>query len=245
MEIQCISINGVPAVIWGAPSTKMYLYIHGQGGYKEEGKLFAEMATKYGYQVLSIDLPEHGERQNGGPSLTPWNVIPELVDVMSFCKQQWETISLLANSIGAWFSLLAFSDHMLQTGLFVSPVVDMVELIHDMMTWAGVSEAQLEKEREIPTSFGQTLSWKYLQYAKEHPIKQWNTPTKILYGEQDALIKYSTIEDFCKAHQCELTIMKDGEHWFHTKKQLDILTGWIDHSLSMESAHKNIGPVLV
>lgn len=245
METKTLFIRGIPAVIWGPRSTKMYLYIHGQGGHKEEGKLLAEIAVKYGYQVLSVDLPEHGERQNRLPSLVPWNVIPELSCIMTFCKRHWEEISLFANSIGAWFSMLAFSHDKLQTGLFVSPVVDMVGLIYDMMTWAGVSESQLEKEQEISTSFGQTLSWKYLQYAKEHVIKDWNTPVKILYGEHDALIKHSIIEDFCRVHRCELTIMKDGEHWFHTRQQLDVLTGWIDHSLSMGSAHKNIGPVLV
>ena len=245
METQTLYISGVPAVIWGSYSTKMYLYIHGQGGYKEEGELFAQIATKYGYQVLSIDLPEHGERQNKLPSLEPWNVVPELSCVMAFCKEHWEEISLFANSIGAWFSMLAFSYDKLQTGLFVSPVVDMVELIYDMMTWASVSESQLEKEREIPTTFGQTLSWKYLQYAKEHLIKQWNTPTKILYGEHDSLIKYSIMDDFCKTHRCELTVIKNGEHWFHTKQQLDILSGWADRSLSTEHTRKNTEYLLV
>lgn len=239
METQNLYINEVPAVIWGSLSSKMYLYIHGQGGNKEEGKLFAEIATKYGYQVLSIDLPEHGERENKSPSLEPWNVVPELSCVMKFCKQHWEKISLFANSIGAWFSMLAFSHDKLQAGLFVSPVVDMVELIYDMMTWANVSELQLEKEQEIPTTFGQTLSWKYLQYAKEHLIKQWNTPTKILYGKHDALVKYFTIKDFCKMHQCELTVMQNGEHWFHTKQQLDVLAGWADRSILTEHTRKN------
>lgn len=245
MKTQNLYIDEVPAVIWGPHSSKMYLYIHGQGGYKEEGKLFAEIATKYGYQVLSIDLPQHGERQNKPPALEPWNVVPELSCVMTYCKQHWEKISLFANSIGAWFSMLAFSHQKMQRGLFVSPVVDMVELIYDMMTWANVSESQLEKEQVIPTTFGQSLSWEYLQYAKKHQINQWNTPTKILYGEHDTLIKRSDIESFCKRHQCELTIMQNGEHWFHTKQQLDVLSGWADCSLLTGNTRKQTGHLFI
>ena len=239
METHHLYIGEVPAIIWGSHSTKMYLYVHGQGGNKEEGKLFAEIVTRYGYQVLSIDLPEHGERQNKPPLLEPWNVVPELSFVLKFCKQRWKELSLFANSIGAWFSMLTFSQDKLQTVLFVSPVVDMVELISDMMVWANVSELQLEKKQVIPTTFGQTLSWQYLQYAKEHLINQWSTPTKILYGEHDTLIKRSMIEDFCKKHHCELTVMQNGEHWFHTEQQLDVLTGWIDNSLVERHTRKN------
>ena len=38
------------------------------------------------------------------------------------------------------------------------------------MTWANVSELQLEQENLIPTNLGQTLSWQYWLYAKEHPM---------------------------------------------------------------------------
>lgn len=245
METQSLYIGKVPAIIWGSHSSKVYLYVHGQGGYKEEGKPFAEIATRYGCQILSIDLPEHGERQNKSPTLEPWNVVPELLCVMTFCKQNWEEISLFANSIGAWFSMIAFTNEKLQAGLFVSPVVDMVELISDMMSWANVSELQLEHEQIIPTTFGQTLSWQYLQYAKGHLINEWNTPTKILYGEQDALVKRSVIEAFCKKHRCELTVMQNGEHWFHTHQQLDVLTGWADRSFMTGHIRPNTGHLLV
>lgn len=245
METQNLYIGEAPVIIWGPHSSKIYLYIHGQGGNKEEGKLFAEIAIKYGYQVLSIDLPQHGERKNKSITFDPWNVVPELSCVMSYCKQHWKEISLFANSIGAWFSMLAFSHEKLQSGLFVSPVVDMVKLIYDMMKWANVSELQLEKEQVIPTTFGQTLSWKYLQYAKAHLNNEWNTPTKILYGEHDALIKRSILEDFCKKHQCELTVMPNGDHWFHTKQQLDVLSGWADQSLLTGRTRKNAEHLLI
>lgn len=44
----------------GDESDKVYLFIHGQNGSKEEAISFAEIATSKGWQVLGIDLPEHG-----------------------------------------------------------------------------------------------------------------------------------------------------------------------------------------
>ena len=38
-----ISLEHIPAVIWGVPSSKVYLYVHGQGGNKEEAADFAEI----------------------------------------------------------------------------------------------------------------------------------------------------------------------------------------------------------
>ena len=52
-----ISLEHIPAVIWGVPSSKVYLYVHGQGGNKEEAADFAEIVCRYGFQTLSIDLP--------------------------------------------------------------------------------------------------------------------------------------------------------------------------------------------
>ena len=36
---------------------------------------------------------------------------------------------------------------------------------------AGVTPEQLQKAGEITTSFGQTLSWKYLCWVREHPLR--------------------------------------------------------------------------
>ena len=239
MDQKYIKLEKIPAVIWGPHSDKVYLYVHGQGGNKSDTRDFASIAIGHGYQVFSIDLPEHGERQGESISFEPWNIVPELSCVMEYCKQQWGQISLFANSIGAWFSMLAFPNENLKQCLFVSPVVDMVDLIFNMLAWANVSELQLKQEKIIPTTVGQTLSWEYLLYAQKNPIKKWNIPTKILYGGQDNLIGYSVIEKFSQAYQCDLTIMKDGEHWFHTKRQLGVLFEWANRSLQTESSCQN------
>lgn len=109
---------------------------------------------------------------------------------------------------------------------WISPVVDMEKLIGDMLQWAGVRERELAEKQEIPTAFGETLSWKYLTYVRAHPIA-WHVPTLILYGAHDDLTSPETISAFARRVGAELTVMPDGEHWFHTEEQLRFLDAWI------------------
>lgn len=140
-----------------------------------------------------------------------------------------DALTLVANSIGAYFSMSALSEKLVDSALLISPVVDMERLILDMMGWAGVTEAELQARREIPTSFGETLSWEYLSYVRRHPL-HWSVPTRILYGEKDNLTSYATISAFAQRIHAPLTVMSGGEHWFHTPEQMAFLDDWIRSS---------------
>lgn len=225
MEISAFKIGAIPAVLYGDKSNQLYLFVHGKCGCKEEAADFAEIACPKGWQVLAIDLPEHGER-NGEAGFDPWHVVPELQSVMEYTRLRWSHIALRATSLGAWFSMLAFEKEPLKKALFVSPVLDMEKLIHSMMLWANVSEEQLQKEQEIATDFGETLSWRYLQYTKTLPIVTWKASTAILYAGKDNLTDRATVDEFVRRFDCELTVMADGEHWFHTPEQLEVLNRW-------------------
>lgn len=73
---------------------------------------------------------------------------------------------------------------------------------------------------------GEDLSWDYLCYVRNYPYK-WDVPTDILYGEKDTLTSYDTINRFKEEHHATLTVMQDGEHWFHTDVQMSFLDNWI------------------
>lgn len=235
MKLENIKIGEIPAIMWGEKSDNLYLYVHGQGGNKEEASLFAQTVCQKGFQVLSIDLPEHGERSGvSGATFDPWHAVPELKKVMGYAKNSHKNIYLFANSIGAWFSMLAFFEETLKGCLFVSPVVDMKALVSKIMAWANVTEAQLQREKIIATDFGQTLSWEYWEYILEHPIGKWEVPTAILYGENDHLADRFRIESFSEKTGCVLTVMKNGEHWFHTEDQLKFMSTWIESTLYLE-----------
>ncbi len=236
MREQRFNIDAIPAVLYGEPSDRLYLFIHGKCGFKEEGGAFAEIVCPKGWQVLAIDLPEHGERQGGEPGFDPWHVVPELRSVLAYARQRWGYIALRATSIGAWFSMQAFAGEPLERVLFVSPILDMENLIRNMMLWNGVGEERLQAEQEITTDFGETLSWNYLQYAKAHPIAKWDMPTSILYAGQDNLTDLSTVNAFVSGFGCKLTVMKNGEHWLHTPEQLAFLQAWEKEQTELKKA---------
>ena len=139
MKKELLKINQIPAIIYGESSEKVYLFIHGKGGHKEEAEIFANIACEKGYQILTIDLPGYGERKDEIANFVPWKVVPELHIVMKFIQEKWNSVSLHATSFGAFCSLLAFQNTDLKSVLLVSPVIDMVKLIQNMMLWANVT----------------------------------------------------------------------------------------------------------
>ena len=158
--------------------------------------------------------------------LPPWETGSEIRAAAEELKAEYESIILIANSIGAFFSMNAGIGHLISKAYFISPIVNMEKLITDMMQWANVPEAELNTKGVIHTAFGEDLSWQYLCYVREHPI-DWKVPTSILYGSHDNLTSFETISDFAKKHRATLTVMESGEHWFHTEEQMRFLDDWI------------------
>ena len=128
-------------------------------------------------------------------------------------------------SIGAWLAMQALQADTPEQALLVSPVVDMEALITNMMQYAHVTEEQLHRAGEIPTDLGETLSWPYLCWVREHPL-HWHGRTQVLYGDRDALTSRTMIERFRQESGAHLTILEEGEHWLHTPTQLAALQGW-------------------
>lgn len=224
-------IQGIPVVCWGESSAKGILAFHGDQSHKEDTviQLFAEAAVRDGYQVWSFDLPEHGERKGEAYALNPQNVLADTDKLIAELAEQTEEISLFGCSIGAYFGMLATQDRRIKQSFFLSPVVDMQELIENMLIWFHRTLEELKKEKRIETPIN-TLDWEYYSYVAEHPIS-WKVPTKILYGENDNLTLRETIENFSEAEEISLTVVEAGEHFFHTPEQLDIFQKWLKTNL--------------
>ena len=190
------------------------LYIHGKGGSAAESEHYKPLFPDC--EVIGLDYQ----------TFTPWETGKEIRAAVKALKDSHENIVLIANSIGAFFSMNADIDRLIQKAYFISPIVDMEKLIVDMMTWAKVTEAELKARGVIHTEFGEDLSWDYLSYVRSHPV-EWKLPTKILYGDKDNLTSLETISRFAKTHNADLTVMENGEHWFHTEKQMKFLDDWI------------------
>ena len=50
---------------------------------------------------------------------------------------------------------------------------------------------------------------------------------RILYGSNDNLTSLETVLAFAEQHNATLTVMANGEHWFHTDEQMRFLDDWI------------------
>ena len=154
MVTEAFHIGSTPVLLIGEKIEKVFLYVHGLHGRKEEALAFAEVALSKGYQVMGIDLPV--ERK-------PWEVLPLLNEIRDYLYENWQSVSVRANVI--------------------------------------------------------------------NPITSWDTPTYILRPEIDMIVSEEVGRDFISQHQCQITIMPDGEHWFHTPEQLAFLKAWEEKTI--------------
>ena len=197
---------------------RFVIYVHGKGGCAEESKHYQPLFPDS--DVIGFDY--HAQ--------TPWEAKEEFPRFFDLHSEGYDSVILIANSIGAFFSMNALGEKNISQAMFISPIVNMEQLIANMMMWSHVTENELEIKKEIPTEFGETLSWEYLCYVRKHPIK-WSVPTCILYGENDHLTSRETISGFADQIGAKLTVMKDGEYWFYTEKQMKVLDQWISSSI--------------
>ena len=197
---------------------ELIIYVHGKGGNADEAEHYKRLFV--GSDVIGFDY----HAQN------PWDAKKEFEKFIDSYTIEYDSVVLVANSIGAFFCLFSLSDKKIDKAFLISPIVDMEKLIYDMMLGANVKESELAEKKEIKTDFGETLSWDYLCYVREHPI-EWNVTTHILYGEKDNLTSFETISKFANQIDASLTVMHNGEHWFHTDEQIEYLDNWIRHSI--------------
>lgn len=190
------------------------VYIHGKGGNAEEAAHYRPLFPEC--RVLGFNYR----------SQTPWEAKEEFQQYFAQLCGEYDAVSVIANSIGAYFLMQAPLPPRVQTACFISPIVDMEALILKMMLWAGVTEEELSRRQTIPTAFGETLSWEYLSYVRENPTK-WSVPTRILCAEGDNLTDRGTVSEFAARTGAALEVMPGGEHWFHTEEQMAYLDRWL------------------
>lgn len=166
------------------------LYIHGKDGSASESEHYKPLFPDC--EVIGLDYQ----------TFSPWETGLEIHKAVEKLKTRYENVILIANSIGAYFSMSADIDEMILKAYFISPVVDMEKLN------------------------GVELTGEWLRYVRSRPIL-WNVPTHILYGSHDHLVTFDVVSNFAMKHNAILTVMDGGEHWFHTEEQMGVLDGWI------------------
>lgn len=197
---------------------KAILYIHGKDGSPMEAEQYRRNCPEF--DIIGVDYK--GDY--------PWNTEKQMKEAYEKLQKDYEEIFIIANSIGAYYAMHAFQKCSIGKALFISPILDMEKLILDMMRQANVTEKELYERGEISTEFGEVLSWEYLNFVRENPIT-WEVPTEVLYAGRDNLTSRETVDTFVKNHHAVLTVMENGEHWFHTKEQMDFLNVWMKKAI--------------
>lgn len=193
---------------------KVILYVHGKGGSHLEVEQYRDICKNFDMIGVEYEVDY------------PWIVETILKEVYDKAAKKYDLIYVIANSIGAYFTMNTLQYCKLEKAMFISPILNMEKLICDMMMWANVTEQELSLKKEIATSFGEVLSWEYLTYVRENPI-DWNVPTSVLYAGCDNMTSRDTVDEFVKRHNADLKVMDNGEHWFHTEEQLEFLNCWL------------------
>ena len=125
---------------------ELVLYIHGKGGCAGESEHYKPL------------FPDHEVSGLDYQTFTPWETGKEIRDVVELLHSKYKSITLIANSIGAFFSMHAGIDRMIDKAFFISPIVDMERLIRNRMALADVTEEQLKERGVVSSAFGEDLS---------------------------------------------------------------------------------------
>ncbi len=192
---------------------KTVIYVHGMGGSAAEAGHYRPLFP--GCEVLGFDYR----------AAAPREAKEEFSAYFEKAAEKGKII-LIANSIGAYFSMQAPVSDLIEKAYFISPVTDMERMILGMMKHAGVTEEELKRKGVIAVPSGPDLSWEYLSFVRSHPVT-WSAPTSVLAGDGDELIPLDAYAAFARKTGARLTVMPGGEHWFHTEEQMRFLDDWI------------------
>lgn len=226
-------IEDIPAIEWGERKARVLVAVHGYMSNKEDAviQILAETAAVKDIQVLSFDLPQHGDRKERDTLCKVENCVTDLRMIMQYTGQNWQRIGVFACSMGAYFVLQACQGINLEQGLFLSPVVNMERIIRNMMRTFNIPPERLQEERVITTATRQKMYWDDYCYVNEHPIRSWSVPTAILYGAEDDLCEHETIAGFCNQFHSQLEIVSQSGHYFHTSGQLSAFKNWLQEKI--------------
>lgn len=192
---------------------KVVVYIHGRGGNVQEAEHYKPIFSDC--DVIGFDYRAQ----------TPWEAKKEFPDFFRILKRRYDSISIVANSIGAYFAMSALENFSIKKAYFISPIVDLENVILDEMFALGLDESDSFEDDDMHGT-ERDMALSALSYVRTHPIR-WHVPTEILYAGRDRLTNRKTMQRFVEKTGAHLTVMENGEHWFHTAEQMQFLDDWL------------------
>jgi alpha-beta hydrolase superfamily lysophospholipase len=109
----------IPAMLWGKQSENLLIAVHGNLSNKEDTviSMLAQKTIAKGYQVLSFDLPMHGERLDEKYACVPENCVTICLVFMSM-QSRCINIYLFACSMGAYLVCVPIINYDIKQSLF-------------------------------------------------------------------------------------------------------------------------------
>jgi len=184
-----------------------------------------DVIASWGDQLITFDLPAHGDRQDD-KAFTPMDASPEVRAFARLARSQSTEVSLLANSIGAYFSLCDTPAGTFERAWMVSPLLDLEYYIRDIMAEYSVTDEQLEAQTVIDTPRG-VLERSYLRFVEEHPARL-NAPSWMIRGDQDEMVPLNALSRFVGAPGVELVQVEGGQHFLGQPPHLDTVVAWFE-----------------
>ena len=112
---------------------EIVIYVHGKGGSAAEAGHYRPLFPDA--EVVGFDYRAQ----------SPWEAEAEFPPFFAAQRNRCDRLTLIANSIGAFFSMSALDAALVDRAYWISPVVDMEKLIGDMLQWAGVRAGACRK----------------------------------------------------------------------------------------------------
>lgn len=165
MTVSYIDINGVPAKLFRTENAhSTVLAVHGFGGSKESSAIsgLAERVCPKGVNVLTFDLPAHGERSGGAEQLDPMRCIEEIVAAEKYIRSELtDVIYAFATSFGG-MCLLHRIERLPHSFRRIVLRVPAVNMAYSLFAISKSCDPSLTAEKAKEQGFRITLGREYL-----------------------------------------------------------------------------------
>lgn len=198
---------------------KVIVYIHGLKGNAKEIENFSYLNEDY--VLVGLDYIDGN----------PWELKETIKNEFINITKGFKEVYVIANSIGALYTFDYLYKLNIKKAFFISPLLNMHQIIKNMMKDNNISEELLKEKQFITLNDGTMLSHEYYAHTRQMN-KNWNIPTEILYGDKDELVDLKSVIAFLRKYpNSKLTISKESGHYFHTPNDLEIIKNWIKSSI--------------
>lgn len=193
------------------PTGKGVVLVHGGGGDHNLLNPYAHLLSQYGWDSLSIDLPNHGCSYNNGRGIQFGKVESQYFDqFLDLANSLFKTEALIATSMGVYVAApVVFAKNLPKKLIFENPMLSFQKIVTDQKSYYIPPIVKPFFEWQI-LKLNQSLLSTPLTDYKPHPEQK----ILLLYGAKDKLTPIEQSDELVKAWspQAQLKIIEGAGH---------------------------------